>query len=188
MMKTLRFVGFVVACGLSIRSEHLAAQGRTTLAVDATLGAGFGKGGEFYDRQLTGARVAVSVRRSSRTRVGFFGDLAIDALSIASAHAAVCYPSTRGGCLDSYPELFGSTVAVGLITQTTDRIEARLGVGGGTFIADGTRVGAAVTQADVSFFPVSHLGVIAGARWIVVPRYREDRLSVLPWSIGLRFR
>jgi hypothetical protein len=107
-MRVLRFLCLVVAGGLSIHSGRAVAQRRTTLAVDATLGAGFGKGGEFYDRQLRGARIAASLRRSGSTRVGFF--------------------------------------------------------------------------------PVSHLGVIVGARWIVAPRYRGDRLSVLPWSLGFRVR
>jgi hypothetical protein len=158
------------------------------MAVDATVGGGFGNGGEFYDRNLQGARIAVSLRRSSATRFGFFGELAIDALSITSDHLAVCYPSPRGGCLASYPDLLGATVTGGLIAQHTDRIEARLGVGGGAFIADGRRVGAAVSQADITLFPVTHVGLIAGARWVAVPRYRGDRLSILPWAIGLRLR
>ena len=187
-MKALRCIVFVFACGLALRPERAVAQGRTTIAVDATLGAGFGKGGEFYDRSLTGARIAASLRRSSPTRLGFFGELAMDALSLTKDHLAVCYPNPRGGCLASYPELWGPTVTGGLIAQPTGRIEARLGVGGGAFMSEGTRVGAAVSQADITLFPVRHIGVIAGARWVVVPRYRGDKLSVLPWAIGLRFR
>jgi hypothetical protein len=164
------------------------------MAVDATLGAGFGRGGEFFDRDLRSARIAASLRRSTPTRFGFFGELAIDAPSIhLSGRPAVCYFSPRGGCLGSYPELVGPTVTGGLIAQRTNRIEARLGVGAGVFIADptglrGTGVWAAVSQADVTLFPVTHIGLIAGARWIAVPRYSGDRLSILPWAIGLRFR
>ncbi len=187
-MKPLRCIGFVFVCGLALGSEVAAAQGQTTLAVDATLGAGTGNGGEFFDRDLIGVRLAASLRRSGPTRVGFFGEIALDALSLTSAHAAVCYPNPRGGCLDSYPELWGPTLTGGLLIRSTDQIEARLGVGGGAFVADGTRVGAAVIQADVAFFPVRHIGAIAGARWVAVPRYRGDRLSILPWAIGLRLR
>jgi hypothetical protein len=133
------------------------------------------------------------VRRSGPTRFGFFADLAIDAPSIhLSDRPVVCYPS-GGGCSNSYPELLGLTVTGGLIAQRTNRIEARLGVGGGAFIADptglrGTRVGAVLSQADVTLFPIPHLGLIAGTRWVVVPRYHGDRLSILPWAIGLRLR
>ena len=92
-----------------------------------------------------------------------------------------------------YPELLGLTVTAGFIAQRTNRIEARLGFGAGAFIVDptglrGTRVGAMLSQADVTLFPVTHIGLIAGARWIAVPRYHGDRLSVFPWALGLRFR
>ena len=100
----------------------------------------------------------------------------------------VCYTSPRGGCLPRFPEFWGPTLTGGLIAQYMDRLEARLGVGGGAFSADRTRVGAAVSQLDLTFFPVSHIGLVAGTRWIVVPRYHGDRLSILPWAIGLRVR
>jgi hypothetical protein len=192
-MRGLRWIAVVAACGFALRPERSLAQGRTSMSVDATLGAGFGRGGEYFDRDLGSARIAASLRRSSTTHFGFFGELAIDAPSIhLSDRPVVCYPS-GAGCLGSYPELLGLTVTGGLIVQHTRRIEARLGAGGGTFIADptglrGTRVGAVVSQADVSVFPATHLGLIGGARWIAVPRYHGDRLSVFPWAVGLRFR
>jgi hypothetical protein len=184
----------MAAGGLALGPKCAAAQGRTTVAVDATVGAGFGKGGEYFDRSLGNARIAASLRPSSSTRLGFFGEFAIDAPSMQlSGRPAVCYFSARGGCLGSYPELLGSTVTGGLIAQHANRIEARLGVGGGVFIVDptglrGVRVGAAVSQADVTLFPVAHIGLIAGARWIAVPRYHGDRLAILPWALGVRFR
>jgi len=192
-MRALCSIVITVACGLALGPERSVAQARTSMSVDATLGAGFGRGGEFFDRDLRSARIAASVRRSSPSRFGFFGELAIDAPSIhLSDRPVVCYPS-GAGCLSSYPELLGLTVTGGLIAQRTNRIEARLGAGGGAFIVDptglrGTRVGAVVSQADVSLFPVTHIGLIVSARWVAVPRYHGDRLSVYPWAIGLRFR
>ena len=185
-MRPLRCIVFVVACGLALRSERSAAQGRTTMAVDATVGAGFGKGGEFYARSQQSARIAVSVRRSGPAHIGFFGEIAMDAAD-GGEDLLVCYFSPRGGCLQRFPEFWGPTLTGGLIAQY-DRFEARLGVGGGALSSNGTRVGAAVSQLDVTLFPVSHIGLIAGTRWIVVPRYRGDRVSILPWAIGLRFR
>lgn len=186
-MRALRYTGLVLACGLALVPEPTAAQGRTTVAVDATVGAGFGKGGEFYGRNQQSGRIAVSVRRSRLTQVGFFGEVALDAV-VPSGDLLVCYRSPRGGCLQRFPDFWGPTLTGGLIAQPIDRFEARLGVGAGAFSAGGTRVGAAMSQLDMAFFPVSHIGVIAGTRWIVVPRYRGDKLSVLPWAIGLRFR
>lgn len=186
-MRALRYIVLVVASGLALRPERSAAQGRTTMAVDAALGAGFGKGGEFYGRNQHSGRIAVSVRRSRPTQVGFFGEVALDAV-LPSGDLLVCYRSPRGGCLQRFPDFWGPTLTGGLIAQPIDRFEARLGVGGGALSAGGTRVGAAVSQLDMAFFPVSHIGLTAGTRWIVVPRYRGDKLSVLPWAIGLRFR
>jgi len=186
-MRALRCIVFVVACGFALLPERSAAQGRTTLAVDASLGAGFGKGGEFYARSQQSGRIAVSVRRSRPTQIGFFGEIALDG-AFASEDLLVCYPSSRGGCLQRFPDFWGPTLTGGLIAQYIDRFEARLGVGGGALAGGATRVGAAVSQLDVTVFPVSHVGLIAGARWIVVPRYHGDRLSILPWAIGLRVR
>jgi hypothetical protein len=104
-------------------------------------------------------------------------------------HHAVCFPNPRGGCKDSYPEFFGPVATIGAIGRTAnDRLEGRIGVGGAAYIADGTRVGAVVSHLDAALFPFTHIGVIAGGRWIAVPRYRGDRLSILPWMIGVRYR
>jgi hypothetical protein len=93
----------------------LAAQTTRTAALDATIGAGVGHGGEFLDRQLLGARVAASLRWSRPTRFALFGEVAIDALSLSSGHYAVCYVNPRGGCLDAYPQLIGATITAGLL-------------------------------------------------------------------------
>src|SRR5262245_41938838 len=187
-MKALCCIVAAVACGLALEPEQAVAQGATTVAVDATVGAGFGKGGEFYHRTLQGARIAASLRHTSPKHFGFFGEVAIDALSIGSGDLAICYFDPRGGCLPVYPELWGPTLTGGLIAQPADWVEARVGVGGGAYLASGAHVGAVVSQADVTLFPVRRIGLIAGARWIAVPRYHGDRLSILPWAVGLRFR
>lgn len=153
LMTALRCIILVALCGLTLRPDLAPAQVRTTIAVDATLGAGFGKGGEFFDRNLTGGRIAASVRRSGPTARGFFGELALDALSLSSGHFAICYSSPRAPCSGPYPELWGPTITGGLIAQPSDRFEARVGVGVGAYVADGTRVGAALSQFDVAVFP-----------------------------------
>jgi hypothetical protein len=144
-----RPVALLVATIAMLTPCASSAQVRTSVAMDAALGSGLGKGG-----------------------------------------AAVCYRNPRGGCLDSYPEFAGPTFVAGLAAALADhRLELRAGGGGGAYApADGPRVGATVGQVDGAAFPVKHVGLVFGGRWIVIPRYRGDRLSVLPWMLGLRIR
>jgi hypothetical protein len=188
-MKALSYILFLLAATFTLDAARLFAQAGGAAAVDATVGGAAGKGGEFYDRDVGGARVAVSFRRWSTPHVGAFGELSMDWLGLSTAHYLVCYESSRGGCMESYPELSGPAAILGLIGGTVNRrFEARVGAGAGAYAADGTRVGAVVSQVDAAAFPVAHVGLIIGARWIVVPRYRADRLSMLPWTIGMRVR
>jgi hypothetical protein len=91
--------------------------------------------------------------------------------------------------LDSYPEFTGpATIIGGIVRRADERVEVRAGFGGASYVADGARTGAAVTQIDAAAFPVTHVGLTLGLRWIAVPRYRGDRLSILPWAVGVRIR
>jgi hypothetical protein len=53
---------------------------------------------------------------------------------------------------------------------------------------DGTRVGAVVGQLDAAVFPTAHIGLVLGPRFVVIPRYRRDRLTMIPALFGLRVR
>jgi hypothetical protein len=64
----------------------------------------------------------------------------------------------------------------------------RVGVGGAAFAADASRVGAAICQVDATVFPIAHVGLVVGARRIVIPNYRNGRLSLLPWTVGVSVR
>jgi len=190
-MKTFSILACVVGslASLTLGAHRADAQRRTTVAAEATIGGGSGKGGEFKDRELINARVGIGVRHWRTPRLGTFAELSMDWLGVGMGHHLVCVTNPRGGCLGNYPELAGPTVVVGIVGRRSDgRFEMRAGVGGGAYAADGPRVGAAVTQLDAAVFPITRVGLIVGARWVVIPRYRGDRLSVLPWSIGLRFR
>jgi hypothetical protein len=188
-MTALRFATILLATSFTLVAERVPAQARTSAAVDATVGIGVGKGGEYIDRAIAGGRLAASLRRWQTPHTGVFGELSMDWLAVSMGHDLVCGPSPRGGCVTPYPELSGPAATVGVVTGRTDgRFEARLGAGGGAYGADGTRVGAVVSQLDASVFPVSHVGLIAGARWIVVPRYRSDKLSMVTCAFGLRLR
>jgi hypothetical protein len=49
-------------------------------------------------------------------------------------------------------------------------------------------VGAAIGQLDVAAFPAAHLGLILSGRFVAIPRYRHDRLTMVPVLVGLRVR
>lgn len=172
----------------AVTSRASAAQTRTSIAVDAALGGGFGKGGEFFDRQIAGARFGVGIRTLRSSHFGLFAEGSMDWLAWSMGHYAVCYRNPRGGCLDPYPEFSGPTLVAGVVAARPDgRFEARAGLGGAAYgAAEGPRVGAAIGQLDAAAFPLRHVGLVLGARWIVIPRYRGDRLSVVPWMFGVR--
>ena len=112
----------------------------------------------------------------------------MDWLSVATGHAAVCYLGPRGDCLESYPAFAGPEITGGLMVRLRSRLEVRGGVGMGAYRRDGPRVGGLLSQIDAAVFPFSSLGFVAGARAIVIPRYRGDRLWVIPWAAGVRLR
>ena len=169
-------------------ATSVGAQQRVRVTLDATLGAGFGKGGEYRSRSIGGARVAVSTRYQRATGWSPFGEFSLDGLSLGRVQGAGCQLNSRGACIQPYPELIGATTVLGLAATRASRVDLRLGVGAGAYTADGTHTGAMIAQADITTFPFETVGIVAGARWIVVPSYRGDRLSILPWMIGLRVR
>jgi hypothetical protein len=130
----------------------------------------------------------MSVRYRKPHTFGFFGEVAGDALDAASDHLTHCPPDPRGGCLRWYPRFLGVSGSVGLIAQPNPETELRAAVGGGSYRANGTAVGAVVGQFDGAVFPFRHLGLVAGVRAVVVPRFRHERLWMIPWMFGARLR
>ena len=175
---------FAVAIALCLFPIASDAQARTTFAMDAAVGAGSARGGEFFDRDLIGARLAGSIRRLSPSGIGVFGEIAADWPSIRSGEIAICYESPRGGCVQSYPTLSGTTAIVGVIARHASWLEGQVGVGGGSL----SGVFAAITASELIVFPVHHVGILAGFQWIAVPSYHGDRLGVVQSSFGLRIR
>jgi hypothetical protein len=182
-------LGLILAVAASVSPHGAQAQARTSVSIEAALHAGSGKGGEFFDRDVVGARLGLSVRRWRNPTLGVFAEGSMDWLQLRSGHVTVCYLSSRGGCLGEYPEFAGPTAVVGLVARRMNRLEMRAGLGGAAYApTNGPRVGAVVSQVDAAVFPIAHIGLVLGARWIVIPRYRGDRLSVIPWAFGMRVR
>jgi hypothetical protein len=179
-----------IAAGWLIMLAHhaLLAQSGPSLSADATIGGGAGRGGEFFDRGIGGARLALSIRGAKVARVAPYTELAMDWLSFGLGGDAICAIGPRGNCLPRFPALSGPEVTVGAVVRPGARLEVRGGVGGGAYQVANTRVGGVLGQVDAAVFPVQHVGVVVGGRAVIVPRYRGDRLWTLPWAVGLRFR
>lgn len=182
-------LSFLFAACLMLTPNLARGQSRTSIAFDATAGASDGRGGEYRYRVLLGGSVAMSVSRSAPARVGFFGELSMDVFGFTQGDHLDCVPNPRGGCLEAFPALAGPAALVGVSTESENRLfQWRVGVGGGAYANEKTRVGALVSHIDGAIFPTSHAGMVLSARWVAVPRFRSDRLSLLQWSFGVRIR
>jgi hypothetical protein len=184
MIKTVLLVALVL-----VAEYPVGAQSKPSFAVDATTGGGRANGGEFFDRGIGGVRLAVSVSGTRDARMSPYAEIAKDWLALGMGHITICYQSTRGGCVQPYPELRGIELILGGLLRPTPRVELRAGAGGGAFQApEGPRVGGIVVQADASVRASDHIGVLLGTRYVVLPRYIGDRLWTMPWAFGLRVR
>jgi hypothetical protein len=175
---------------LSLVGQPVVAQSvRLQPSLELSTGDAFGSGGVYRDRHLDGgARLAVGLRVVRPQSFGMFVEVAGDALDVAADHLTNCPPSPRGGCLHWYPAFVGVSGVVGVIGQPSSEWEWRTAIGGGAYGADGTKVGAVVSQADIAVFPFAYVGMFAGVRAIVMPSFRHDRLWMIPWMIGVRVR
>jgi hypothetical protein len=158
---------------------------------DVTVGGARVEGGEFFNNGKAAAHLSLADRVLQRDRFATYVEVAYDWLGrfglLGANSDLVCVVDRPGGgCEPPYPDVTGPSVSIGLLYAPITRVETRLGVGGAAYSIDGTRVGAAVGQLDAAVFPTVHLGLILGARFAVIPRYRQDRLTMIPVFVGLR--
>ncbi len=166
----------------------LGAQARTSFAFDASVNVGVGKGGEFKDDDYGSVRVAASVARGAPKKIGMFAELAVDPLALSDGSTLVCLPSSRGGCAPPFPSFTAASLLIGAMSSRDRWFEVRAGIGGAIVAEHTTRVGGIVTQADVGMFPVRHVGLVLGWRAIIIPRFRQDKLTLGSAVVGLRIR
>jgi hypothetical protein len=172
-----------------LASLPLAAWAQTPSPYSAaiTWSAGEGKGGSYYERDMFGIRVGVSARHWLSAKVGVVAEVAGETLSMNGSIVDICYPNPAGGCGERYPHSSGGTGTVGLILAPSSNLEMRVSAGGGVY-TKGSRAAALVGDADVVAFAGSHVGIVVGMRGILLPDYRGDRLSEVPFTFRLRVR
>jgi len=183
-------LGFTLEVGSPYRAS---AQAEHRWNSDVSIGGAIVEGGKFFNNGKAAARFSVADRVLRRGRFAAYVEATYDWLGrfgvLGGNPDLVCVVDRPGGgCEPSYPDVTGPSASIGLLYTPVARVETRVGVGGAAYSVDGTRVGAAVGQLDAAVFPAAHLGLILGARFAVVPRYRHDRLTMIPVLLGLRVR
>lgn len=117
--------------------------------------------------------------------------LGYDWFGFSLGHGDVCHisPDNPGiGCLPTFPKVSGPDVTLGGAFALARMLEVRAGLGAGAYSIDGTRTGALLAQAEAIVFPISHIGIVASARTVAIPRYRQDRIGLSHWLLGVRLR
>jgi hypothetical protein len=183
-------LGFAFGVG---SPHHASAQAAHRWSSDVTVGGAIVDGGDFLNHSKAAAHLSLAGRIRQRERFAVYVEADYDWLGrfglLGTNPDLVCVVDhPGGGCRPSYPDVAGPSASIGLLFAPVNGVEARVGVGGASYTIDGTRVGAGVGQLDAAVFPAPHVGLILGARLGVVPRYRHDRLTMVPVLLGLRLR
>jgi hypothetical protein len=183
-------LGFTLGVG---SPRYASAQAAHRGSSDVTLGGAIVEGGEFFNNGKAAAHLSLADRVLQRGRFAMYAEAAYDWLGrfglLGANPDLVCVGvPPGGGCAPPYPDVTGPSASIGLQYAPFTRVETRIGLGGAAYSVDGTRVGAAVGQLDAAVFPAAHLGLILGARFAVIPRYRHERLTLVPVLFGLRVR
>ena len=177
---------FLAAIGALAVVHAAGAQTGVTWAVDASLGATYGVGGEFASRSNPLAEVAVSFRRGTRPGFGIDAEIGYDWSTILNGELCAAIPPAR--CPPDFPAFSGPLGLLGIAWGSPGAVQVRLNAGVAAYGAHDTRLGAPVTAMDVAIAPSSWLAFVAGARAFVLPNYLDDRLMVTTWRFGLRFQ
>ena len=185
----------VLAFTLSAGSpSHVSAQAEYRWSADGAVGVATVNSGAFFNEAGKAvAHLAIADRVLQRGRVAAYAEAGYDWLGkfflIGANSDLICVVDRPGGgCRADFPNVTGPSASIGLLYAPLTRVETRVGVGGAAYSVAGSRVGAAVGQLDAAVFPAANLGLILGAQFAVIPRYRHDRLTMVPVLLGLRVR
>jgi hypothetical protein len=190
---SLMFRRLLLVCGfaMAVASRHSAsAQVPYQWSSDVAVGGAIVNGGDFVNNGRAAAHLSVADRMLRRERFAMYVEVGYDWLGrfglLGADPDGTCVVTTPGVCAPPYPDVAGPSASVGLLFAPIPRVETRVGVGGAAYSVDGTRIGAAVGQLDAAVVSAAHLALVLDARFAVIPRYRHDRLTLLPLLIGIR--
>ena len=160
---------------------------------DAAVGGAIVKGGDFFNNSRAAASLSVAAQMAQRGRFAAYVEASYDWFGqfglLGGNPDLLCIVDRPGaGCEPPYPGVAGPSASLGVLYAPVTRLETRVGVGGAAYSVSGTGVGAAIGQLDAAVFPAAHLGLILSGRFVAIPRYRHDRLTMVPVLVGLRVR
>ena len=160
---------------------------------DAAVGGAMVKGGDFFSNGRAAASLSVADLMAQRGGFAAYAEVSYDWFGqfglLGGNPDLLCIVDRPGaGCEPPYPHVAGPSASLGVLYAPVTRLETRIGVGGAAYSVDGTRVGAAIGQLDAAVFPAAHLGLLLSGRFVAIPRYRHDRLTIVPVQVGLRVR
>jgi len=183
-------LGFTLAFG---SARYASAQAVHRWNSDVTVGGAIVEGGDFFSTGKAAAHLSLAGRVLQWNRFASYVEAGYDWLGrfglLGANPDLTCIADRQGsGCKADYPDVTGPSASIGLLYAPSSRVETRVGVGGAAYSIDGTHVGAAVGQLDAAVFPTPYVGVILGARFAMIPRYRHERLTMIPLLFGLRAR
>lgn len=181
---------FSVLVLVTTAAASLPAQKRLSVAADAGLTDGKGRGGDYDNRTLQGFRFAASARFGAK-HIGMFAEVSKESLGSLYGDKLICQVGTNGQCVPSFPQMHGWSTSIGVLVRPRHFLEGRIGIGPAWYVPRGQndlRLTALAALADVAVYPVSHVGVALAVQQVTLARYRGDRLSVRPFTVALRAR
>lgn len=179
----------VVFCVLSgVLPPQASAQSVSPLAIQVTGGNVTGHGEDYRERVQPVVQLRASVRLLRRGHVAGVVGVEWDSHPVFQALKLICVVRADGSCIPQYPWLSGVNASIGVIAAPHARIELGAGIGPGIYTDGRTRVGAIAAHLEGAAFPFQHVGLMIGARRVVLPNYSGGTLSLSSTVYGLRVR
>ena len=184
----------VLGCAVGIGpARSVNAQVEHRWSTDAAVGGASAKGGDFLSTGRAAADVSLAGQLVRHSRFAIYAEAGYQWFGqfglLGADPDLTCVLSPRsGGCKPHFPDVTGPIASIGLVYAPSARVESRVGLGGAAYSVDGTRVGATIAQLDATVFPAAHVGLLLTGQFVTIPRYRHDRLTMVPVLVGLRVR
>lgn len=177
-------LGLVLFAGCALFDPN-----RTSVAGHAGLTVARVQERAYKSQALEGPSFGLSARLMPY-RVSVFADLTTKSLGSRAGRSVTCSFSPAQ-CGPTFPDVHGWNYTTGLFIHPNRSFEARLGLGLGHYVTrdeEALYPGAIAWLADVTAYPVSHVGLALALEDVKLDRYVGNRLSLQSLSFAIRLR